>query len=179
MTRHLSISFAMVALVALVSTPTIAQNGTLRGGEVETMTFEVEDMVFETEPMTTETEDMVEVTLAADVLFDFDKSDILEKAAASLKEVGDLIRANDGGTVTITGYTDEKGDNAYNQTLSEQRAASVKTWLVTRESIPAARLTTSGNGENNPVAPNTKPDGSDDPEGRALNRRVTLKIPKA
>jgi outer membrane protein OmpA-like peptidoglycan-associated protein len=164
--------------VAVIATPTIAQTPTMSRRDVRPLEFKIDELVFKIEPMTTETEDMVEVTLAADVLFDFDKADIKEVAAASLKEVGDLIRANGSGEIKIVGYTDAKGDDAYNQRLSEQRATSVKTWLATREAIPSARMVTSGGGENSPVAPNTKPDGTDDPEGRALNRRVTITIPK-
>jgi outer membrane protein OmpA-like peptidoglycan-associated protein len=70
------------------------------------------------------------------------------------------------------------GKDAYNQRLSERRAASVKTWLVSLEQLAAARLATSGFGARDPVAPNRKPDDSDNPEGRQLNRRVTVLIRK-
>jgi OOP family OmpA-OmpF porin len=51
-------------------------------------------------------------------------------------------------------FDDALGKEAYNQRLSERRAASVKTWLVGREQLPAARLATSGFGARDPVAPN-------------------------
>ena len=78
----------------------------------------------------------------------------------------------------IEGHTDAKGADAYNQTLSEQRAASVKQWLVTNAQISGATITTRGLGKSKPVAHNTKPDGSDDPEGRAKNRRVQIIVKK-
>ena len=74
-------------------------------------------------------------------------------------------------------YTDSKGNAAYNARLSEQRAASVKEWLVSREGLNIA-MTTLGFGSANPVAPNAKPDGSDDPAARQRNRRVEIVISK-
>jgi outer membrane protein OmpA-like peptidoglycan-associated protein len=125
-----------------------------------------------------ETPSTIEVTLAADVLFDFDKSDLRAEAASTLHNLADLIRAKAHGPVGIRGYTDALGKDAYNQRLSERRAASVKTWLVSREQLAAANLAASGFGARDPVAPNRKPDGSDNPEGRQLNRRVTVLIRK-
>jgi photosystem I P700 chlorophyll a apoprotein A2 len=58
--------------------------------------------------------------------------------------------------------------------LSENRADAVKAWLVKNASIAGSRITTQGWGETKPVAPNKKPDGSDDPEGRQKNRRVEI-----
>ena len=58
--------------------------------------------------------------------------------------------------------------------LSENRAGAVKSWLVQNASIAGSRITTQGWGETKPVAPNKKPDGSDDPEGRQKNRRVEI-----
>ena len=112
------------------------------------------------------------------ILFDFDKSEIRADASPALHEVADLIRTKARGPVAIQGYTDALGIDAYNQRLSERRAAAVKTWLVTYEGLPPSRFTTVGFGPRNPVAPNRRPDGADDPEGRQLNRRVTLTIRK-
>jgi outer membrane protein OmpA-like peptidoglycan-associated protein len=127
---------------------------------------------------TRETPSTIEVTLAADVLFDFDKADLRAEAASTLHNLADLIRAKAHGPVGIRGYTDALGKDPYNQRLSERRAASVKTWLVGHEQLAAATLATSGFGARDPVAPNRKPDGSDNPEGRQLNRRVTVLIRK-
>ena len=120
----------------------------------------------------------IRIELQADVLFDFDKADLRPEAAATLRKVAEVIRANPG-LVTVEGYTDSKGSDAYNQTLSESRAASVKGWLVRNGGVQAARVTARGLGETRPVAPNTKPDGSDDPQGRQRNRRVEIAIRKA
>lgn len=126
----------------------------------------------------TETPTTIEVVLPADVLFDFDKADIRLAAEATMHDVAQLIRDKGRGPVTIRGFTDALGTESYNQRLSERRAASVKSWLVAREGLTAKLFTTSGLGARDPVAPNHRPDGSDDPEGRQRNRRVTLIIRK-
>ena len=69
--------------------------------------------------------------------------------------------------LTIEGHTDNVGNPAANRTLSEQRAAAVKTYLVSK-GIDAARIETAGLGDTKPDAPNTTP------EGRQQNRRVEL-----
>ncbi len=124
------------------------------------------------------TETEIRIDLSADVLFDFDKSDIKKEAEPSLQKVATVLGANSSAKVAIEGHTDGKGADAYNQTLSEQRAASVRQWLVTNAKLNAANITTKGWGKTKPVAHNTKPDGSDDPEGRAKNRRVEIVVRK-
>lgn len=119
----------------------------------------------------------VRLYLAADVLFDFDKATIRPDAAKTLHQVADIIRARSRGVVRVEGYTDSKGNTVYNARLSEQRAASVKEWLASREGLNTA-MTTRGFGAANPVAPNAKPNGSDDPAARQQNRRVEIVISK-
>jgi outer membrane protein OmpA-like peptidoglycan-associated protein len=125
-----------------------------------------------------ETASTIEVELPADILFDFDKADIRPDASTALHEVGLLIREKARGGVTVNGYTDSMGSDSYNQRLSERRAASVRAWLATRESLGSVKFTTAGLGAKNPVAPNRNSDGSDNPEGRQRNRRVTLILQK-
>jgi outer membrane protein OmpA-like peptidoglycan-associated protein len=120
----------------------------------------------------TETDLEVRVELPADVLFDFDKADIRSDAAQALAQLATLIRAYPSGSATLEGHTDSKGDDAYNQRLSERRAESVKRWLVEREGIAADRLTPKGWGERKPVA------GNEDDAGRQRNRRVEVVIRK-
>jgi photosystem I P700 chlorophyll a apoprotein A2 len=64
----------------------------------------------------------------------------------------------------------------HNQRLSERRATSVKAWLVARGA--SNQINTQGFGDTKPVAPNTEPDGSDDPDGRQKNRRVEITLKK-
>ena len=118
------------------------------------------------------------VTLAADVLFDFDKAVIRPDATADLRQLAMLIRQKAHGVVRIEGYTDAKGENSYNVRLSRQRAAAVQSWLVATERFPANTFSILGFGSARPVAPNTNPDGSDDVAGRQRNRRVEIIIAK-
>jgi outer membrane protein OmpA-like peptidoglycan-associated protein len=80
--------------------------------------------------------------------------------------------------VTVEGFTDAKGSKSFNMQLSQERATAVKDWVVRNGNVPAGNITARGFGEQNPVAPNTNPDGSDNPAGRALNRRVSIVVEK-
>jgi outer membrane protein OmpA-like peptidoglycan-associated protein len=124
------------------------------------------------------TEQEVRIELAADVLFDFDKYTLKPAATESLRKVGQVAAAYPDYSMRIEGHTDGKGTHAYNMRLSEQRAQSVKSWLVENAGVSAARITTKGWGETKPVAPNKNPDGSDNPEGRQKNRRVEIVLSK-
>lgn len=124
-----------------------------------------------------ETATEITIDLAADVLFDFDKSDILPAAEETLKKAATFV-ADAKGVTRIKGHTDAKGDDQYNKQLSFRRAESTRNWFVENSNVPAAQFSVDGAGETEPVAPNVKPDGSDDPEGRQKNRRVTIVVRK-
>jgi OOP family OmpA-OmpF porin len=102
------------------------------------------------------------------VNFDFDKSNIRPDAAVILDEAVRIL-SGDSSPVSIEGHTDAIGTDAYNQGLSERRAASVKKYLV-EHGIDASRLSTVGYGESRPISSNQTR------EGRALNRRVELNV---
>jgi outer membrane protein OmpA-like peptidoglycan-associated protein len=118
----------------------------------------------------------VHIDLAADVLFDFDKSDILPNAEETLGKAAAIIRERAKGVVLVAGHTDSKGGEAYNMSLSERRANSVRDWFRTKGGLGTTQFETKGFGAKQPVAPNQKPDGSDDPKGRQMNRRVEITI---
>ena len=120
----------------------------------------------------------IRIDLSADVLFDFDQSAIKKEAEPSLQKLATVIQANPGATVAIDGHTDGRGADDYNQKLSEARAASVKQWLVANAKVNASAISTRGLGRTRPIAPNAKPDGTDDPQGRARNRRVEIVVRK-
>ncbi|MFZ5789597.1 MAG: OmpA family protein [Pseudomonadota bacterium] len=126
-----------------------------------------------------ETPETITVPLAADVLFDFDKAILKPEAMNALANVLTVIAAYPQAQLSIEGHTDSRGKDDYNQALSERRAQAVADWLLTNGGIDAIRVQISGHGSRNPVASNTKPDGSDDPEGRAKNRRVEIIIRKS
>jgi outer membrane protein OmpA-like peptidoglycan-associated protein len=121
----------------------------------------------------------VTIELPGDVLFDFDKSNIRPDAADALKQAAGILKARAKGPVRVEGHTDAKGNAAYNQKLSEARANAVKKWLMEKEGLSAMNFTTKGFGATKPTAPNTKPDGSDNPDGRQKNRRVALVFAKS
>jgi OmpA-OmpF porin, OOP family len=110
------------------------------------------------------------------VNFDFDKSTLRPDAVEILREAVDILRRYPELRVEVAGHTDAIGTDAYNQRLSERRARAVYDFL-TSNGIGANRLVgPNGYGESRPIAPNTNPDGSDNPEGRARNRRTELNV---
>ena len=116
----------------------------------------------------------VRIALSADVLFDFDKAELKPEAKPSLDKVVAVLKSYPKATASVEGHTDSKGDDAYNQKLSERRAESVRKWLAANGAD--LRMSTRGWGEKKPVVPNAKPDGKDDPEGRQKNRRVEITV---
>lgn len=126
-----------------------------------------------------ETKTEIRLELAADVLFEFDKADLRPQAKDQLREAAAFIREHaKKGKVTIEGHTDGKGNDGYNQKLSERRAQSVRDYFVKAEGLAGIGFSTKGFGKTKPVAPNTRGDGSDDPEGRQKNRRVEIVVSK-
>ena len=106
-------------------------------------------------------------TYAAVVMFEFDSAEIKSEAYPMLDEAVLILKENPEMKVEIDGHTDNKGSAAYNMTLSERRAKSVKKYFVD-QGVEAERLTTKGFGLTKPAASN------DTKEGRAKNRRVEL-----
>lgn len=115
----------------------------------------------------------VDVQLAADQLFDFNKSTLKPEAEQVLSKLAANLQAMGGEPVKITGHTDSKGDDSYNKKLSLERANSVKDWLL-KHGLDN-KFITEGKGEDEPIAENTTADGKDSEEGRAKNRRVEVK----
>ena len=111
------------------------------------------------------------------IYFDFDKSLIKEEAKPILQDVLAILKKYPSLTVIldINGYTDSKGSVEYNLRLGKQRAEACKAYLVA-EGIDATRMQLKSFGKTGFVAPNTTPDKKDNPEGRALNRRVEINI---
>jgi outer membrane protein OmpA-like peptidoglycan-associated protein len=109
------------------------------------------------------------------VLFDFDRSELRASAGPTLEAVADAARRSGVRPVQVEGYTDAKGADAYNLALSQKRADAVKAWLLAH-GVAGDRLSAKGFGKARPVAPNTRPNGADDPDGRQKNRRVEVVI---
>jgi outer membrane protein OmpA-like peptidoglycan-associated protein len=117
------------------------------------------------------------IDLAADALFEFDKAKLTPAAEAELRKAAEVIRSSPPGSVRVIGHTDAKGDEAYNQTLSEARAQTVRDWFGQQVGVRQRQFVVLGRGESAPIAPNACPDGEDDPAGRAKNRRVEVIVP--
>jgi outer membrane protein OmpA-like peptidoglycan-associated protein len=116
------------------------------------------------------------MNLSGDVLFDYDKADLKPAAEEALKKVAVVLSQFPESKVTIEGYTDAKGAQLANMQLARERAQAVKDWLVKSGNVSAASISVKGFGEQYPVAVNTNPDGTDNPIGRALNRRVSIVV---
>jgi len=164
-----------VLLVA--AAPALAQSGGADG--VLDLTLPVQDLSLNTASLdnsvaTEESTKRVEVTLAADVLFAFDRASLTGKAQSRIAEAAAKIAESEPSVVRVTGYTDAKGADGYNLGLSRRRAAAVVDALQDELGADAPSMRTRGRGEADPVAPNTKKDGSDNPRGRARNRRVEI-----
>jgi outer membrane protein OmpA-like peptidoglycan-associated protein len=114
--------------------------------------------------------------LTIHVNFDFDKSDIRKADVAELKKAIDFVRKYHGSKVRLEGHTDGKGTEEYNQKLSERRAEAVRQYLIKEGAVESAMISAAGYGKLRPIAPNKMPDGEDNPEGRAENRRVEILI---
>jgi outer membrane protein OmpA-like peptidoglycan-associated protein len=114
-----------------------------------------------------------EVIRLRGVNFDFDRAEIRSDAAVILDEAATLLADALGDcpsrSVSVEGHTDATGADAYNQSLSERRANAVLDYLAGK-GVDASRLTAQGFGESSPIAPN------ETREGRALNRRVELRL---
>ncbi|MCC6497129.1 MAG: OmpA family protein [Propionibacteriaceae bacterium] len=118
----------------------------------------------------------IQLNLAGDILFDFDSVEIAPAAAARLGRAAQVIRAKSVGEVHVIGHTDSKGSDAHNARLSRERALAVMRWLNGQAGIPTAVMVGSGAGAKYPVAHNTLPNGADNPDGRARNRRVEIQM---
>jgi OOP family OmpA-OmpF porin len=116
-----------------------------------------------------------EVMILRGIHFDFDKYNIKPEWAVVLDEGVQTLTKRPNIKVIIEGHTDSMGTFPYNQKLSERRAHAVYNYF-NKKGISADRMKTIGYGELKPKASNTNPNGSDNPEGRAINRRVELKV---
>ncbi|GAB4018292.1 hypothetical protein GCM10028773_17490 [Spirosoma koreense] len=103
------------------------------------------------------------------LFFETGRYDLAEKSRTELDRLAAFLQANPAVKVEISGHTDDKGDAAVNQTLSQKRAQSVVSYL-TKAGISPARIRAIGYGKTRPIAPNTTE------ENRQLNRRIEWKV---
>lgn len=103
--------------------------------------------------------------------FDYDKTSMIKGEHEKLNVFANYLLKNSEINITIIGHTDANGEDDYNFTLSVKRADAVKKYLI-QKGVAKSRITTKGEGEKQPIAPNTDEKGNDYPKGRQLNRRV-------
>lgn len=107
------------------------------------------------------------------VYFDFDDATLGPRARRQLDIVSHLLRGDASRVLRLTGHADAVGQDTYNRRLSAARAYAVREYLLTL-GVPARQIITEGLGALRPLAANTRPDGSDNPEGRSKNRRTEI-----
>ncbi len=110
------------------------------------------------------------VRVELDVKFDFDKAAVKSEYMGDIQSLADFMKQYPQTTTTVEGHTDSVGPDAYNQKLSERRAAAVRDVLVNQYGIQGSRVGSVGYGESRPVADNATD------AGRAINRRVEAEV---
>ena len=117
----------------------------------------------------TNTGDRLIVTLPEEILFAVDSDAVQSGVRSELGVLANSMQSYPNSTIQVIGHTDSDGDAAYNQALSERRASSVASVLISN-GVPSNRVQAFGQGENQPIASNLTP------EGKAQNRRVNIVI---
>jgi Outer membrane protein and related peptidoglycan-associated (lipo)proteins len=105
------------------------------------------------------------------IYFDFDKTTLKNESFTELNKVVDFLKQNPSVEIEISGHTDNKGSDDYNQTLSQGRSEAVVDYVIS-QGIDSYRLTAHGYGEGKPI------DTNDSEDGRANNRRVEFTVMK-
>jgi outer membrane protein OmpA-like peptidoglycan-associated protein len=109
------------------------------------------------------------------IYFNLDKADIRPDAAVELDKLVALLNDNPEIKIEMSSHTDSIASHSYNVDLSQRRAESTVSYLIMK-GISSERLVAKGYGETRPIARNTNPDGTDNPDGRQRNRRTEFKI---
>jgi len=118
-----------------------------------------------------------EPVVVENVLYDFARWELKPESFTELNKLVETMTANPDLKAEISAHTDAVGSDRDNMKLSERRAQSVVEYLVSK-GISRDRLIVKGYGETKPLAPNSNPDGTDNPEGREKNRRTEFKVLK-
>lgn len=112
------------------------------------------------------------------VLYDFNSAMLKPQSKTVLDDLVTLMKNNPKIKVELSSYTDAIGSAAYNKNLSQKRAQECVNYIIS-QGISARRIFARGYGEEHPIAPNTLPNGQDNPAGRQLNRRTEFTVLKA
>jgi outer membrane protein OmpA-like peptidoglycan-associated protein len=135
------------------------------GPQVKRATVVKKDNIVETK----RTEKGLEIRLKGDVSFDYRSSELKDKAAEVVDDLGADFVKKDYKDITVIGHTDNRGTDGFNMRLSRDRAQAVKDRLVAA-GVKGSRIATDGKGPSQPIATN------DTDEGRTKNRRVEILV---
>lgn len=109
------------------------------------------------------------------IYYEFAESKLTAEAPATLHAIIEFLYSHPKALIEVSAHTDNRGSAAFNLALSKERCEAAVNFLI-HEGIEESRISMHWYGETKPAAPNYLPDGSDNPEGRALNRRTEFKI---
>lgn len=154
---------------ALIGGAIGATTGGLIGHSFDQENEELRQALVGTGVQVRKTDNGIQLVMASDVTFSTNQSAVRSGFYPTLNSVATVFKKYNNNTITITGYTDNVGNDAYNQTLSEERAQSVGDYLIAA-GVPANRVFTNGMGKRNPMASNATA------AGRAMNRRVVISL---
>ena len=115
--------------------------------------------------------------IVSNILYEYRSAKLNETAKKELDKLVLIMKKNPKIVIELSSHTDSKGGDSYNMKLSNERAKKAKEYIISK-GIDEKRIVSIGYGETKPIAPNTNPDGSDNPEGRAKNRRTEIRIIK-
>lgn len=145
-----------------------------RAANRDTLTQLVTDITYDT-LLVLEKIEKNKVFVLDNIYYDFNKYNIRPDAAQELDKLVTILEDNPHIKIELSSHTDSVDTERYNLMLSQKRAESAVEYIVD-QGIDESRLLAKGYGESHPIAPNTNPDGTDNPEGRAKNRRTEFKI---
>ncbi|MCT4590475.1 MAG: OmpA family protein [Carboxylicivirga sp.] len=132
-----------------------------------------EDLVIKTEPVKTLPKQAI---ILNNIYYETNKYSLTQESKANIDStLLKLLKQYEDLSIEIISHTDNQGTDKYNMKLSHRRANSVVKYLI-ENGINKHRLIAVGKGESEPLAENANADGSDNPEGRALNRRTEFKV---
>ncbi len=155
------------ALGAIIGAAVGGTTGAIIGSQMDKQAEEIKKTVPDAQVV--RVGEGIVIEFSSNVLFGFDQSNLSDDAKKNLDKLIKVLEAYPDTDIEVQGHTDSRGSAAYNQTLSEQRAATVTSYLASK-GVKTSRLTINGFGESLPKYVN------DTEDGRAQNRRVEFLV---